>query len=105
MSRFGLRVVAGAHTVSDLISSPSMRPVRCEDLLSFNRGFSMFKRTAATLVVSAALTASVAFSQTAPNPTQQTIAPSDGPVPIFRISVVGRTTPAINYRPRRGDTK
>src|SRR4029453_16782610 len=24
---------------------------------------------------------------------------------IFRISVVGRTTPAINYRPRRGDTK
>ena len=65
----------------------------------------MFKRTAAALVVSAALTASVAFSQTAPNPTQQAIANADGPVPTFRITVVGRTTPAINYRPRRGDTK
>ena len=65
----------------------------------------MFKRTAAVLVVSAALTASVAFSQTAPNPTQQAIANADGPVPTFRITVVGRTTPAINYRPRRGDTK
>ena len=65
----------------------------------------MFTRTAAALVVSAALTASVAFSQTAPNPTQQAIAPADGPVPTFRITVVGRTTPAINYRPRRGDTK
>ena len=67
----------------------------------------MFKRTAAALIVSAALTPSVAFAQTAPapNPTQQAVAPSDGPVPIFRISVVGRTTPAINYRPRRGDTK
>jgi outer membrane protein OmpA-like peptidoglycan-associated protein len=68
----------------------------------------MFKRTAAALVVSAALTAltaSVAFSQTAPNPTQQAIARADGPVPTFRITVVGRTTPAINYRPRRGDTK
>ena len=67
----------------------------------------MFKRTAAMLVVSAALTASVAFSQSAPapNPTQQAIANADGPVPTFRITVVGRTTPAINYRPRRGDTK
>lgn len=65
----------------------------------------MFKRTAAALVVSAALTASVAFSQTAPNPTQQAIANADGPVPTFRITVVGRTTPAVNYRPRRGDTK
>jgi outer membrane protein OmpA-like peptidoglycan-associated protein len=69
----------------------------------------MFTRTAAALVVSAALTVSVAYSQSAsqsaPNPTQHTVAPVDGPVPIFRITVVGRTTPAINYRPRRGDTK
>jgi outer membrane protein OmpA-like peptidoglycan-associated protein len=65
----------------------------------------MLKRTAAALVVSGALTGSVAFSQTAPNPTQQVIAPSDATVPMFRISVVGRTTPAINYRPRRGDTE
>ena len=27
------------------------------------------------------------------------------PDSLFRITVVGRTTPAINYRPRRGDTK
>ena len=65
----------------------------------------MFKRTAAALVVSAALTASVAFSQTAPNPTQQAIATRRRPRAHFRITVVGRTTPAINYRPRRGDTK
>jgi outer membrane protein OmpA-like peptidoglycan-associated protein len=26
-------------------------------------------------------------------------------VPLFRVTVVGRTTPAINYRPRSGDTK
>ena len=67
----------------------------------------MFKRTAAALVVSAALTTSAAFAQSAPapNPTQQAIARADGPVPTFRITVVGRTTPAINYRPRRGDTK
>jgi outer membrane protein OmpA-like peptidoglycan-associated protein len=26
-------------------------------------------------------------------------------VPVFRVTVVGRTTPAINYRPRRGATK
>jgi outer membrane protein OmpA-like peptidoglycan-associated protein len=67
----------------------------------------MFKRTAAALIVSAALTPSVAFAQSAPapNPTQQAIARADGPVPTFRITVVGRTTPAINYRPRRGDTK
>jgi outer membrane protein OmpA-like peptidoglycan-associated protein len=25
--------------------------------------------------------------------------------PVFRVTVVGRTTPAINYRPRRGETK
>ena len=25
--------------------------------------------------------------------------------PLFRVTVVGRTTQAINYRPRRGDTR
>jgi outer membrane protein OmpA-like peptidoglycan-associated protein len=61
------------------------------------------------------LTASAAWSQTAaPNPTQQpqSVTPRSnepvnigGQVPLFRIEVVGRTTPAINYRPRKGDTK
>src|SRR6186713_3340013 len=65
----------------------------------------MFKRTAAALLASAALAPGVVFSQTAPNPTQQQISVAEGQVPLFRVTVVGRTTPAINYRPRRGDTK
>ena len=65
----------------------------------------MFKRTAAVLLASAALAPGVVFSQTPPNPTQQQISVAEGQVPLFRITVVGRTTPAINYRPRRGDTK
>lgn len=64
----------------------------------------MFRRTAAVLLASGVLATGVAFSQTAPNPTQRAIE-TDGPLPIFRVTVVGRTTAAINYRPRRGDTK
>jgi outer membrane protein OmpA-like peptidoglycan-associated protein len=65
----------------------------------------MIRRTVAVLLASGVITTGVAFSQTAPNPTQQSIDVAGGTVPIFRITVVGRTTPAINYRPRRGDTK
>src|SRR5215216_5630395 len=65
----------------------------------------MILRTATILLASGVLTTGVAFSQTAPNPTQQPVAVSQGAVPLFRITVVGRTTAAINYRPRRGDTK
>ena len=65
----------------------------------------MFRQTTLALLASGVLTTGVAFSQTAPNPTQQAITVSQGDVPVFRITVVGRTTPAINYRPRRGDTK
>jgi outer membrane protein OmpA-like peptidoglycan-associated protein len=44
-----------------------------------------------------------AFAQVALPPAQ----PSDitAPAPLFRVTVVGRTTPAINYRPRSGKTK
>ena len=65
----------------------------------------MFNRIATLLLASSVLSTSIAFSQVAPNPTQQAIDPSQGTVPVFRITVVGRTTAAINYRPRRGDTK
>jgi outer membrane protein OmpA-like peptidoglycan-associated protein len=65
----------------------------------------MFKRTAAVLLASAALAPGVVFSQTLPNPTQQQVSVAEDQVPLFRITVVGRSTPAINYRPRRGDTK
>src|SRR5687767_13677041 len=51
------------------------------------------------------LATGVAYAQTAPNPTQRAVPVATDTVPVFRITVVGRTTPAINYRPRRGDTK
>ena len=49
------------------------------------------------------LFAAPAFAQVAIPPAQ----PSDdtAPAPLFRVTVVGRTTAAINYRPRSGDTK
>ena len=65
----------------------------------------MFNRIVATLFVSGVLLSTAAWSQTAPNPTQQPVVASQDQVPIFRVTVVGRTTPAINYRPRKGDTK
>jgi outer membrane protein OmpA-like peptidoglycan-associated protein len=66
----------------------------------------VYHRTAAMLLASSILSTGVAFSQSAPpNPTQQTVATADGQVPVFRITVVGRTTQAINYRPRQGETK
>lgn len=46
-----------------------------------------------------------AAAQSVPNPTQQTVATAQGEIPIFRVTVVGRTVPAINYRPRSGDTR
>jgi outer membrane protein OmpA-like peptidoglycan-associated protein len=64
----------------------------------------MSQRIAAALTLIGGLVSVPAFSQTPPNPTQQPAAPQiSGPV--FRVVVVGRTTPAINYRPRSGDTK
>jgi len=41
-----------------------------------------------------------------PNPTQTQAVPDQSiPTPIFRIEVVSRTTPAVNYRHRGGSTK
>src|SRR5258708_20271365 len=51
--------------------------------------FSYARATALLLIVGGLSTA--AYAQT--------------PVPLFRVTVVGRTTPAINYRPRSGATK
>ena len=68
----------------------------------------MFQRVATalllTVVVAAARPAQVE-AQAAPNPTQQTVATPQGEIPVFRVTVVGRTVPAINYRPRSGDTR
>jgi outer membrane protein OmpA-like peptidoglycan-associated protein len=41
----------------------------------------------------------------APNPTQQLTDNGAGAVPLYRITVVGRTTKAINYNHRSGSTK
>jgi outer membrane protein OmpA-like peptidoglycan-associated protein len=66
----------------------------------------MISKTVAVIVASGVLSAGAAFSQVAPNPTQQTVPVATGAaVPVFRITVVGRTTAAINYRPRTGETK
>jgi outer membrane protein OmpA-like peptidoglycan-associated protein len=65
----------------------------------------MWNRTAAACLCGV-LFSGVAFAQVStPNPTQKTTAGAGEQVPIFRVTVVGRTTSAINYRPRRGDTK
>ncbi len=63
----------------------------------------MFKRIAAMLLVCGGFVVDPAFSQAPPNPTQRAIATDDQPV--FRLTGVGKTTSAVNYRPRRGGTK
>jgi len=67
----------------------------------------MFKGTTAVLVLVGGVLAAPVFSQTSPNPTQQrttTSQPPDEQVPVFRVTVVGRTTQAVNYRHRGGAT-
>jgi outer membrane protein OmpA-like peptidoglycan-associated protein len=58
----------------------------------------------AALLLVCGLIGSTAFAQSQPNPTQEPTVRQDQ-VPVFRVTVVGRTTPAVNYRPRRGETK
>ena len=65
----------------------------------------MFTRTAAVLLASGILSTGAAFAQPVPNPTQRLEGVAQGGLPVFRVTIVGRTLPAINYRPRRGDTK
>src|SRR5687768_15868088 len=64
----------------------------------------MFRPIIAVLLTVGVFTGGAACAQQAPNPTQQSINAAPGPTPVFRVTVVGRTTAAINYRPRRGDT-
>ena len=62
------------------------------------------RRVAAVLTISG-LIAGPAYAQTAPNPLQPPVASDVDGKPVFRVTVVGRATPAVNYRPRRGDTE
>ena len=59
-------------------------------------------RTLITLLVTSGLLAAQA-----PNPTQQAanVQPGTTETPLFKMTVVGRTTKAINYRHRGGATK
>jgi len=64
--------------------------------------------TAALVVLGSAALVTPAFAQSASNPTQQrttVVTQQDDQVPVFRVTVVGRTTPAVNYRHRSGATK
>ena len=65
----------------------------------------MYKGTTAALMMAAGLITTIAVAQPAPNPTQQPASAGQDQIPVFRVTVVGRTTPAINYRPRKGETK
>lgn len=65
----------------------------------------MYQRTAVAMLVAGGLVSGAAAQTPLPNPSQQSPAPAQAAGPVFRATVVGRTTPAINYRPRSGDTK
>ena len=65
----------------------------------------MLSRILAAVLLSAGLFVEPAFSQTAPNPLQESVTTDAQGRPVFRITVVGRAVPAVNYRPRRGDTE
>jgi outer membrane protein OmpA-like peptidoglycan-associated protein len=69
----------------------------------------MFSRTAVLVACGVLGTSAASFAQTAaPNPTQRpsaVVATTESGQPLFRVTVVGRTTAAINYRPRSGETK
>jgi len=65
----------------------------------------MQKRAITMSFVVASVLTGTAIAQTPPNPSQQFgAAAPQGQTPIFRVTVVGHVTPAINYRPRKGDT-
>src|SRR5688572_24588588 len=65
--------------------------------------FRMVRRALTIFGLGTALLASNAGAQTAaPQPPNSSAAQPDNS---FRLTVVGRTTPAVNYRPREGDTE
>jgi len=65
----------------------------------------MWNRTATVFACGVLLSGAASAQVSTPNPTQGATAGAGEQVPLFRVTVVGRTTSAINYRPRRGETK
>jgi len=62
------------------------------------------RHASTTALLAFALTSAAAFAQVAPNPTQRSPSSPQDPVLLYHVTLVGRTTPAINYRPRHDDT-
>jgi len=65
----------------------------------------MLSRGLAAFLVSVGLVVVPASAQTAPNPVQQSVTTDAQGGVVFRVTVVGRTIPTVNYRPRGGDTE
>jgi outer membrane protein OmpA-like peptidoglycan-associated protein len=65
----------------------------------------MLSRGLAAFLVSVGLVVVPASAQTAPNPVQQSVTTDAQGGAVFRVTVVGRTIPTVNYRPRSGDTE
>ena len=65
----------------------------------------MVSRGLAVFLIAVGLPVAAAYAQTAPSPVQQDVTTDDQGRPVFRVTVVGRTIPAVNYRPRNGDTE
>ena len=63
----------------------------------------MVRRALTIFGLGSALLASTAAAQT-PS-AQPSVNQAAQPESAFRLTVVGRTTPAVNYRPRSGDTE
>jgi len=67
------------------------------EVLMLSRGLAVFLVSVVFVVPASA--------QTAPNPVQQSVATNAQGGVVFRVTVVGRTIPTVNYRPRSGDTE
>jgi outer membrane protein OmpA-like peptidoglycan-associated protein len=101
-----MRVVQGMFLPGRQCSVETIKADHGEKLAQhITGGFPMLSRSAAAVLMISGLIAGPAFSQTAPNPLQQRADTDQDGKPIFRVTVVGRAIPAVNYRPRRGDTE
>ena len=65
----------------------------------------LFAGLASGVLIATFSSAAAAQTQAPPNPTQQAVAAPQDQLPVFRVTVVGRSIPAVNYRPRSGDTR
>lgn len=59
----------------------------------------------ATMLMFGGLVLGSGIVETRQAPAERSAPVSSGQTPMFRVTVVGRTTQAINYRPRQGETK